>query len=117
MKDIKTLTCIVLSSAIFGSCIHINEPPKNDSPRVRISASTYDPIYAGNGVSFDGSGSYDFDGDIVSYRWDFGDGDRASGARVKHIYDAVGYFSTCLTIEDNEGATSKTCVGVNVMTR
>ena len=37
--------------------------------------------------------------------------------KANHKYDAVGHFVACLEVTDNEGATSETCVGVNVLTR
>lgn len=117
MRNIKSLTGIVLISAVLGSCIEVNGPTDNQEPRARISASTYDSIYSGNSISFNGSRSIDYDGEIVSYRWDFGDGDTATGIQVRHRFEAVGYFSTCLRVTDNEGAFSRSCVGVNVLAR
>ncbi|MGQ9601580.1 MAG: FG-GAP-like repeat-containing protein [Candidatus Bipolaricaulia bacterium] len=54
-------------------------------------------------VSFDGTSSYDPDGSITSYRWDFGDGERASGPKVSHTYTGAGLFAVTLTVEDNTG--------------
>jgi subtilisin family serine protease len=54
---------------------------------------------------FDASGSYDPDGTIVAYDWEFGDGNTASGAAASHSYDAAGTYSVVLTVADNEDAT------------
>lgn len=59
----------------------------------------------GDMVSFNGSGSYDPDGTIASYQWNFGDGGSASGATVTHSYASTGTFTVTLTVTDNEGAT------------
>jgi parallel beta-helix repeat protein len=56
-------------------------------------------------LQFNGSGSYDPDGSIVSYLWDFGDGNNATEATPTHIYAQNGTYTVTLTVTDNEGAT------------
>lgn len=64
-------------------------------------------------VKFNGSGSYDPDGSIVSYVWDLGDGSSGNGANIEHIYrsykwDGTKYlaFAVNLTVTDNMGLTN-----------
>lgn len=64
-------------------------------------------------VSFDGRGSSDPDGSIVSYAWTFGDGATATGSTATHTY-AAGTFTARLTVTDNAGATSSSAVTINV---
>ncbi len=52
---------------------------------------------------FDGSGSTDGDGDRLTYIWDFGDGRRAQGPEVTHVYREGGEYPVTLTIDDNSG--------------
>ncbi len=58
--------------------------------------------------SFDGSASSDPDGSLVSYAWDYGDGQTASGTvpTASHVYAAAGTRQVRLTVTDNEGAAS-----------
>jgi len=58
--------------------------------------------------SFDSSNSFDTDGTIVSYGWNFGDGTSASGPSpmASHTYTASGPYTVTLTVIDNGGATS-----------
>jgi hypothetical protein len=56
-------------------------------------------------VQFDGSASFDPDGSIVSYSWDFGDGTAGIGATVSHTY-AAGTYTAILTVTDNTGLSS-----------
>ncbi|MEW5957903.1 MAG: PKD domain-containing protein [Chloroflexota bacterium] len=66
-------------------------------------------------VTFDGSGSSDSDGTIVSYVWDFGDNSAAgSGETVTHGYATTGSFEARLTVTDNCGATSEDTAAVTV---
>jgi len=54
-------------------------------------------------VSFNGLKSYDPDGSIASYRWDYGDGTWDPGSRVTHIYPFPGTYSASLVVVDNNG--------------
>lgn len=65
-----------------------------------------DAPVTGDEISFDASGSYDSNGSIVSYDWDFGDGSTGSGAKTTHTYNDVGYYIVTLTTTDNDGATT-----------
>ena len=61
---------------------------------------------AGSAVSFDGSGSFDLDGTIVSYVWDFGDDSTGSGVAPDHTYPTPGPYTVTLTVTDDDGATA-----------
>ena len=54
-------------------------------------------------ITFDGSGSYDVDGNIASYSWNFGDGTTGEGMRTTHQYSHEGKFTVRLTVTDTEG--------------
>ena len=55
-------------------------------------------------VSFDASKSRDTDGQILSYKWDFGDGDKGEGKVVKHTYPDEGTYLVTLSVEDDSSA-------------
>lgn len=68
-------------------------------------------------VYFDGSASYDADGTIVAWAWDFdGDGtvDDDSGPVVSHAYARSGPYTARLTVTDNEGKVSSATAAVVV---
>jgi PKD repeat protein len=68
-------------------------------------------------VSFDGSLSYDPDGTIVNYFWDFGDGTTATGAKVSTSYTEKGLYTVTLTVTDDDGATGTTATSKTVMNK
>ena len=83
-----------------------------DTAQVQVSSANRPPVavisgapsgQVGDLLTFDGSASYDPDGSIVGYAWDFGDGSTGSGARVTHAYPSAGNFSIRLTVTDNGG--------------
>jgi subtilisin len=60
----------------------------------------------GVAIVFDGSGSYDSDGTITSYDWNFGDGNTGTGISPVHTYATAGVYTAILTLTDDDGATS-----------
>ncbi len=67
-------------------------------------------------VTFDGSSSYDPDGDIVFWDWDFGDETSGSGETAKHVYTSAGVYTVNLKVEDNSGAIDEATITVHVLT-
>jgi len=65
-------------------------------------------------VWFSAAGSYDSDGYIVSYLWNFGDGTKGKGETTKHVYKAQGSYLVILTATDNDGKTCSITKSINV---
>ncbi len=55
-------------------------------------------------IVFNASISFDIDGYIANYTWDFGDGWTAYGMEAKHVYADDGNYTVNLTIIDDDGA-------------
>jgi len=55
---------------------------------------------------FNAENSFDAEGDIVSYMWDFGDQQTATGPVVSHKYSELGEYTVTLTVTDNGGQTT-----------
>jgi hypothetical protein len=98
-------TGVLLSSSVLPPAAIGDLDPvvANDPP-------TADPGGPYNGVlnlplTFDGSGSLDTDGTIVSYDWDFGDGSVGSGIGPNHSYQAAGTYTVSLTVTDDDNDT------------
>lgn len=66
-------------------------------------------------VTFDGSASSDPDGDaLVSYLWDFGDGETGSGPTATHTYSQNGEYVVRLTVNDGQASGSSQPVVITV---
>jgi len=73
-------------------------------------------VIIGEDITFDGSASYDPDGTIASYEWDFDDGDIGFGAITTHVYTSAGIYAVTLTVTDDEGATGTDSLTMTVQT-
>jgi len=62
---------------------------------------------AGQPVFFFGNQSYDPDGFIMSWFWNFGDNSAASGPVVSHTYNSSGNYTVVLSVMDNASMISQ----------
>jgi hypothetical protein len=83
---------------------------------IQIYTSTEWPM-TNQPIEFDASKSYDPDGYIKVYRWDFGDGSciqEGNIVMITHSYNESGSYTVILEVEDNDGATNQTTLTVNI---
>jgi photosystem II stability/assembly factor-like uncharacterized protein len=59
-------------------------------------------------ITFDASQSYDNDGQIVNYSWNFGDGKNSDQASVTHSFTQANTYTYTLVVTDNQGAIGQT---------
>lgn len=83
-----------------------NNPPVADASNSETTG------YVDAPVNFDGSLSYDPDGPITNFSWDFGDGKTGYGSTTTHIYTKTGTFLATLRVTDNGGLTNDDTVQV-----
>ncbi|MDD5502028.1 MAG: PKD domain-containing protein [Candidatus Thermoplasmatota archaeon] len=113
MRNINFAVALLVAGitivTLFSGCIGGNEQKSNqvptDYPAAAISASA--PSMAAGGdepITFDASNST---GSIVSYSWDFGDGETGSGKVIDHSYANPGYYIVNLTVLTASGLESK----------
>jgi hypothetical protein len=57
-------------------------------------------------INLTAASSSDPDGDLLSYIWNFGDGQSATGENTKHSYKEAGSYEINLSVGDSKGATS-----------
>ena len=68
-------------------------------------------------VNFNGTTSFDPDGTIVGYAWDYGDGSTGSGATPSHSYSIAGIYIVKLNVTDNSGSTQVSTQTVTITDR
>jgi PKD repeat protein len=109
-------TWVNVSSSDTVESFHVNFNTKNGFNQRTIRDSSYLEIVATNTHQyyFNASGSFDPDGTIVSYEWDFGDGCSDEGIFFEHIFLEHGTYMVTLTVIDDDGAIAKEMLMVEV---
>ena len=85
-----------------------------DAPPIAQASVNNEAPLPGVAVIFTATGSYDLQGDIVSYDWEFGDGTTGTGETVQHTYIQGNYYVVTLTVTDETGLMAQTHLGMNV---
>ena len=103
-----------VSNEVFATTARSNMPPVAMLSASRLRAP------AGESISFSAEGSYDRDGRITRYQWDFeGKGrfplDTGPIAEQRHQFGKVGKFQVQVRITDDRGATNTTSLDVTIV--
>jgi PKD repeat protein len=98
-----TVTLILMDNNGATDTATATKTVLNRSP-VALFTESAETAYVNETIMFNASGSYDSDGYIASYFWDFGDGANASGVIVEHAYSTNGTFVVTLTVTDDDNA-------------
>ena len=99
------------ASDTFTLAIAVRAP--NTAPKATILANPLSgapPLL----VSFDASNSSDTENNIVSYAWDFGDGNTGNGVTINHTYLAEGTYTAQLIVSDDSLASDTSTVEISV---
>ena len=94
---------------------NIPDPGGLAAPVAIAAAPGYSPDYAPLYVGFDGSGSTDADGNIVTWSWNFGDGSSADINSPDHTFLTPGTYTVTLTVTDNDGLSNSDSLGIEVL--
>lgn len=94
---------------------HVEDAPEESDATTFIAGPTNQhPVSDPNGpyagtegipITFDGSSSYDPDGTIDSYEWNFGDGNTSTEMNPTYTYAQNGTYTITLNVTDSDGAT------------
>jgi len=89
------------------------DPDSYNWPPVADAGGSYG-AYLGEEIIFDASESFGYEGEIINYKWDFGDGINGTGINPAHKYEEIGKYTVTLTVTDvnNIMATDTTYVWI-----
>jgi chitodextrinase len=89
--------------------VHVSEPPIANftmTPATGVAPVT---------IRFDASASYDPDGKIVKYIWDFGDETFGRDKKTSHQYDLAGDYTVTLEVIDDFGIAETAAKGLKIL--
>ncbi|MCM8793863.1 MAG: PKD domain-containing protein, partial [Candidatus Omnitrophica bacterium] len=99
--EVDDQQCTQCSKNSFARPIKVNSPPLAEAGSdINLCISPSEEYK----VTFDGSKSSDPDGDSLTYKWDFGDGEKATGEKVTHIYKKGGSYTVKLSVDDGRNS-------------
>jgi gliding motility-associated-like protein len=106
-----------IGTGMFSASV-LCETPCNDpvAGGVVLNGITSDSIHVciGETVQFQNQGSFAQPGfQLVSYEWDFMDGNNASGQNVSHVFTVPGHYKVQLFVQDNNP--DNTCINNNLV--
>jgi chitodextrinase len=104
----------VTSAGGTGTGANLLKVINNRAPVTRISIAPAEGA-TNTDFTFDGQGSTDSDGHVITYHWDFGDGKSRVGPVVAHTFSATGNYEVILDVIDNDEATGQATASVQVV--
>ncbi len=107
MKHSRLLAAVMAVALLVSMPIpaQAQSSPPNNPP-----TASFRYTYQVTNYTFDARASRDWDGYIVEYSWDFGDGEAAATTSpiISHYYADPGTYYVFLTVVDNQGGHSTT---------
>ncbi|HIL33149.1 MAG TPA: PKD domain-containing protein, partial [Candidatus Poseidoniales archaeon] len=106
MYERKPFAAIMVTMLFLTGCLGTGGGiGSNQNPQsvVTLTGGT-NVVNVGDTVQLDGSQSWDEDGALKSWNWDYGDGQSGSGQIVTHKYFQPGEYIVALAVTDDKGA-------------
>jgi len=105
-KPTKILTMGVGAYALaFIFCWTLFVTPFLAPPTAAFTITPEQPLVVGEPIIFNATDSFDPDGKIVTYVWDFGDKNitKVEDSTITHSYTTAGYYEVELKVVDDHG--------------
>ena len=109
----------IIGILMFSGCLGIGTEEAigtNSNPQAVVEVTGSRVVDLGTSIQFDASKSFDDDGSVVSYYWDFGDGNNDNKETVIHKYSAPGEYIVALSVTDDKGAVGTNDFGLTYIT-
>jgi len=113
----KVITPIGTPEKVY-CVIYANDTSENQANTKNPHADAGGPYtgYVVETIAFNGTSSFDLDGSISTYSWDFGDGNNGTDVSPTHTYSAKGSYTVTLTVTDNDNNTNSDSTYISIET-
>ncbi|UCF49171.1 MAG: PKD domain-containing protein [Thermoplasmatales archaeon] len=91
--------------------IELETPKQLPIPLIEVSNFSY----TNKIIYFNGNSSYDPDGEIVNYTWDFDDGNISYLKNPVHVYSIKGNYTITLTVKDNDNLSNSIAKKIRIV--
>lgn len=108
------LVVTVLGAVGLAAACTQNPGTGGSNNQLPVAKATAHPGSTSMEIVFSSSGSFDPDGTIAGYSWNFGDGNTSTEASPTHSYATPDDYTVTLVVTDNLGATHTDQVSVTV---
>ncbi|NLA35966.1 MAG: PKD domain-containing protein [Actinobacteria bacterium] len=88
---------------VVAACTPDDSGPTNNPPTA-VASATPTAVAVHQSVAFSSNGSFDSDGTIVGYTWNFGNGDTSNAPSPAYQYSTPGSYLVTLSVLDDDGA-------------
>lgn len=103
------------STVGFGSVLYrVSYVAGLDQPPVALASADVFGGVAPLAVQFDSLGSFDPDGGVLTWSWDFGDGNSSTLDAPLHTYTQAGHYVASLTVSDGANSTLSAALIIDV---
>ena len=109
-RPIAVVVLIGLVAIVLSGCFQSAGPLARFTATPPFAYPPYEP-------TFDASASSSPDGAIISYEWNFGDGETDTGVIVSHVYEEKGQYEVTLIVTDSNGQTGARIEVVEALNR
>lgn len=100
------------SSVRIGVCLDVSSGTPSNQPPVPSFTTSAPAGTVPFAITFNAGASYDVDGIVTSYVWDFGDGSYGTGVTATHQYTRIATYTPTLTVTDDDGATGSSWTNI-----
>ena len=103
---------IILSGTCLVSCGDDESAPIINTPPTSSFSAPSDGL-VGEEIQFTDNSS-DEDGNIISWEWDFGDGNSSENQNPTHVYESANTYEVTLEVTDDGGLTDSTTSSITI---
>ena len=111
---------VIFSEATFDNiyCVIYANDTSGNSNNTKNPTSISGGPYSGSvleEIPFNGTDSFDLDGEITNFLWNFGDGTTGNTSAPTHTYYSNGNYVITLTVTDNDDRTHTSTTQANII--
>ena len=121
VPNILSDNCLVrVSDGADGTPLDVSDAVFRIVPPNRAPVASLDGPYSAPrnaSITFNASQSSDPDGDVLSFQWEFSDGQLMNGAQVSRSFSFVNQYSVTLKVSDGRGGESFASANINIFNR